>query len=465
MSDPRAQYGDRIRAIHNRLNVVDIVGKKVALKHGTGAEYAGLCPFHNERSPSFTVNAKKGFYHCFGCGEHGDAIAFVMRFNGLDFRQAVDLLESENGLRLFEASTPPPAKTVVRQSDDAWKEKKIADIWAQTVEVTPGSVVDRYLRGRELIPPAVYGFGDSGGNAGWPVDVRFHGNLWHAPSKAALPAMVSAYRVGNAPSDAPPNAVHRTYLRVTGVGVTKAGTGQDKMHLGSRKGAFIRLSEFTDRMVGGEGIETSLAAMQLFKRPGLAFGSADAMEAIELPFIVADFIYAADWNAKSHTGEKAAFAGAKLNAVGRRIAVKLPNLRGLDKADFNDVVMLEAPARAAAAQPAPVPTQAEKKPAKKTKAERRSVPAKVPLPVRPPAEAPDRDVARWEVQREIEDLRREERAAWLRYDKAGADRDKVDASDPVALAEAQQELRAAGDAWKASCAATERAAESQRMVA
>ena len=148
LSRVRAQYAERIKAIHDRLNVVEIVAKKVALKHGSGAEYAGLCPFHNERTPSFTVNAKKGFYHCFGCGEHGDVIAFVMRFNSLDFKAAVDLLESENGLRLFEASTPPPQKPAVQQSDDAWKEKKVAAIWGQTSDVRPDSVVDRYLRGR-----------------------------------------------------------------------------------------------------------------------------------------------------------------------------------------------------------------------------------------------------------------------------------------------------------------------------
>lgn len=449
----RAQYAERIKAIHDRLNVVDIVSRKVALKHGSGAEYAGLCPFHNERSPSFTVNAKKGFYHCFGCGEHGDVIAFVMRFNSLDFKAAVDLLESENGLRLFEASTPPPARPAVRQSEDAWKEKKVAVIWAQTVELRPDGVVDRYLRGRGLLPPAERGDGDPAVNAGWPVDLRFHADLWHGPSKAALPAMVAAYR----DSAGKPVAVHRTYLRVTGVGVTKAGTGQDKMHLGSRKGAFIRLSTFTDRMVGGEGIETTLAAMQLFKRPGLAFGSADAMEAIELPFVVSDFIYAADWNARSRTGERAAFKGAKLNAVGRTIAVKVPNLRHLEKADFNDVL---APPAAAAA-----PLREEPRPAKKAKPERRSREVKVRLPVRPPGGTAERDIDRRSARQVIEDLQREERAAWLRYCTAGAERDRVDASDPVALAAAQKELRAAGDVWKAACAATQHALESQRMVA
>ncbi len=73
---------DELRA---RLSLSDIVGRKVSLKRRSGAEYSGLCPFHNEKTPSFTVNDKKGFYHCFGCGEHGDAVGFVMKTEGLSF--------------------------------------------------------------------------------------------------------------------------------------------------------------------------------------------------------------------------------------------------------------------------------------------------------------------------------------------------------------------------------------------
>ena len=62
---------DELRA---RLSMSDIVGRKVVLKRRSGSEYAGLCPFHNEKTPSFTVNDKKGFFYCFGCHEKGDAV-------------------------------------------------------------------------------------------------------------------------------------------------------------------------------------------------------------------------------------------------------------------------------------------------------------------------------------------------------------------------------------------------------
>src|SRR5690606_5522251 len=66
-----------------------------------GREHTGLCPFHHEKTPSFTVNDDKGFYHCFGCGAHGDVIRFVMETGNLPFREAVERLAQEAGL-------PPP---------------------------------------------------------------------------------------------------------------------------------------------------------------------------------------------------------------------------------------------------------------------------------------------------------------------------------------------------------------------
>src|SRR4029079_16267393 len=92
---------DELRA---RLNLSDIVGRKVSLKRRSGAEYSGLCPFHNEKTPSFTVNDKKGFYHCLGCGEHGDAVSFVMKTEGLSFPESVEKLAREAGMEVPRAT-------------------------------------------------------------------------------------------------------------------------------------------------------------------------------------------------------------------------------------------------------------------------------------------------------------------------------------------------------------------------
>lgn len=86
-----------IQDLLNRLDIVDVVGRYVPLKKA-GANFSACCPFHNEKSPSFTVSANKQFYHCFGCGVHGTAISFVMEHLGLGFIEAVEELAQSIGL-------------------------------------------------------------------------------------------------------------------------------------------------------------------------------------------------------------------------------------------------------------------------------------------------------------------------------------------------------------------------------
>src|ERR1700754_1355954 len=86
-----------VEELRNRITLSEVIGRKVTLKR-KGREYAGLCPFHNEKTPSFWVNDQKSFFHCFGCGAHGDAIAFTMRIEGLTFPDAVEKLAHDVGL-------------------------------------------------------------------------------------------------------------------------------------------------------------------------------------------------------------------------------------------------------------------------------------------------------------------------------------------------------------------------------
>jgi len=80
-----------------RVDIVDIVGRHVQLKKG-GANLSGLCPFHAEKSPSFTVSPSKQFYHCFGCGANGDAIRFLTEYSGMSFIDAVKELAGQVGM-------------------------------------------------------------------------------------------------------------------------------------------------------------------------------------------------------------------------------------------------------------------------------------------------------------------------------------------------------------------------------
>ena len=92
----------------NRVDIVDVVGRHVQLKKG-GANFMGLCPFHNEKSPSFTVSPTKQFYHCFGCGAHGTAISFLMEHAGLSFPEAVNELAQSVGLTVPHEPSPTRA--------------------------------------------------------------------------------------------------------------------------------------------------------------------------------------------------------------------------------------------------------------------------------------------------------------------------------------------------------------------
>ena len=89
--------------IRIRVSLPEVIGRKVRLVK-KGREYSGLCPFHNEKSPSFTVNDEKGFFHCFGCGAHGDVIGYVMQSQNLGFLEAVEALAGEAGLEVPRAT-------------------------------------------------------------------------------------------------------------------------------------------------------------------------------------------------------------------------------------------------------------------------------------------------------------------------------------------------------------------------
>lgn len=90
-----------IQDLLNRVDIVDVVGSRVQLKKA-GANLLGLCPFHSEKSPSFTVSPTKQFYHCFGCGKHGSAIGFLMEYAGLGFVDAVKDLAQNAGMTVPE---------------------------------------------------------------------------------------------------------------------------------------------------------------------------------------------------------------------------------------------------------------------------------------------------------------------------------------------------------------------------
>ena len=92
-------YNEVIDEIRNRLDILDVVQSRVVLKK-KGANYWGCCPFHNEKTPSFCVNVQKGIFKCFGCGEGGDAISFLMKINNQSFNEVIKDLAQQFGIEL-----------------------------------------------------------------------------------------------------------------------------------------------------------------------------------------------------------------------------------------------------------------------------------------------------------------------------------------------------------------------------
>jgi len=88
-----------IQELLNRVDVVEVVDRKVQLKKA-GANFVACCPFHKEKTPSFSVSPSKQFYHCFGCGAHGSAISFLIEYDGMTFVEAVNELANTAGLKV-----------------------------------------------------------------------------------------------------------------------------------------------------------------------------------------------------------------------------------------------------------------------------------------------------------------------------------------------------------------------------
>ncbi len=135
----------------NRVDIVDVVGRYVQLKKG-GANFSGLCPFHNEKSPSFTVSPTKQFYHCFGCGAHGTAIGFLMEFSGTGFVEAVKDLAQSVGMTVPEQEDRlPPAQRAEQQA----KSLALSDAMTQAChfyrqQLRSARPAIDYLKGRGL---------------------------------------------------------------------------------------------------------------------------------------------------------------------------------------------------------------------------------------------------------------------------------------------------------------------------
>lgn len=144
---------DEIRA---RVPLAELIGRRTRLVK-RGREYSGLCPFHNEKSPSFTVNEDKGFFHCFGCGVHGDVIGFVMQSQNLGFLEAVEALAGQAGLEVPKA-TPQERERAVRQKTLGEVTEAACVFFQGQLQARAGAAARAYLERRGLDAAAIERF-------------------------------------------------------------------------------------------------------------------------------------------------------------------------------------------------------------------------------------------------------------------------------------------------------------------
>ncbi|QHD50731.1 DNA primase [Vreelandella aquamarina] len=151
-----------------RVDVVEVVGERVQLKKA-GRNFSGLCPFHQEKTPSFTVSADKQFYHCFGCGAHGNALRFLMEYDKLPFPEAVEQLAGRLGLDVPREGVDDPR---AQQREKKRKEgvnllEVAASFYRERLKMQEGQSAQRYLQGRGLSPEVIDTYGIGYAPGGW----------------------------------------------------------------------------------------------------------------------------------------------------------------------------------------------------------------------------------------------------------------------------------------------------------
>lgn len=158
--------------IKARINIVELVGTYVRLEK-SGAHYKACCPFHQERSPSFMVNEERNMWHCFGCGKGGDAFAFVMEIEGLEFREALTMLAEKAGVELPKYQASEPGQKENKDRVFALLELATKFYEKQLWDGVGKNQILAYLRGRGLSDESIRTFRLGYAPDGWRHQIEF----------------------------------------------------------------------------------------------------------------------------------------------------------------------------------------------------------------------------------------------------------------------------------------------------
>ncbi|OUC56768.1 virulence-associated protein E [Sphingobium sp. GW456-12-10-14-TSB1] len=267
-----------------------VAGATVKL-HRAGAEFKGCCPFHSDRSPSFTIFAGGERFYCFGCGATGDVLDFVRRAHGVTLREAAAMLGSEN--------LPAVRIAPVIKDEKPERINEARAIWRDAVSVR-GTLAETYLRSRGLHLPI-------------PESIRFTRLRYgkRGPERPCLVACVASV-------DNKLVGIQRTYLNDDGSG--KAAVPKPKLSLGQVAGGAIRLAPAAGRLIVCEGLEDGLTLMQELGRAVWVAAGASMLPKMMFPIGVNNVAIGGDGD---DVGQRAA-----------AIAVQSFALRGLKSRAF-----------------------------------------------------------------------------------------------------------------------------------
>ena len=280
---------DAIRAAHPLPGVVGAVVKL----HRAGNEWKACCPFHADRSPSFTIYSGGARYQCFGCGASGDVFDFLQRLHGVGLRDAVAMLAG--GYAPTVDVEPLPANDAGDRLDEA------RAIWRAAVPA-PGTLVETYLHSRSItvsIPPTI----------------RF-ARLRYGKRGTELPCLVAAVTG----PDNRLSGIQRTYLAEHGRG--KADVSKAKLSLGRVSGGAIRLAPAAGELIVCEGLEDGLSLQQVLGRAVWVAAGASMLPAMRFPDLVQAVAIGGDGD---DAGKLAAIkAGTAFDARGLRSRMFFP---------------------------------------------------------------------------------------------------------------------------------------------
>lgn len=280
-----------IPAIRAATPISTVVSQHLKLTR-VGREWIACCPFHSDRTPSFTVNDEKGFAHCFGCGWHGDLLDFIQDIEQVGLRQAAERVSS------LPVSYRPPARDTGRDTT-----AEALAIWRQAVPIK-GTAAESYLRSRGLICVL-------------PASLRF-ARLPYGKRGPLHPCLVAlAASAGNFAT-----GIQRTYLNASGTG--KASVPKPKLSLGRIRGSAIRLAPCAAEMIVCEGLEDGLTLQQELGIATWVAAGVGNLKTMDLPAGVRSVVIGADVD-ENGSGEAGARAAAeRFVSEGRTVRIIRP---------------------------------------------------------------------------------------------------------------------------------------------